>query len=439
MKEKIKAAREAGHHKIRIAVTDIDGVLRGKYISLDKLEAMDDLSFGFCNVIFGWDINDAVYDQSEKTGWQYGYPDALATLDASTWRTIPWQAGVPSMLGDLSNDPNLASICPRTLLKTILAAYEKMGIYPKVGPEYEWFNFNERPDTLTSKPKPLTPGMFGYSLLRTSMHYDFVDDLFEVCKLYDIGLEGLHTETGDGVYEAAIAYDDALKAADKAILFKSTVKEIAYRHDIMASFMAKWNPNLPGCGGHMHITLHDSQGNNLLEPNRKESAELRDQFTAGMLATLPHLMPMYAPIINSYKRYVEGSWAATSVSWGHENRTTAVRYIEKKENTRIEMRVPGADANPYLAMAAALAGGLYGINNHLQAPKAIQGNAYLENLQKLPNNLQDATEKMASSQIAPELLGKDFVQHFITTRRWEVSQYQKAVTDWEINRYFELI
>lgn len=439
MKNKIEEARKAGHQKVRIAVTDIEGVLRGKYISMDKLQGLDALGFGFCNVIFGWDINDAVYDKSEKTGWQFGYPDALATLDVETWRNIPWQNGTPSLLGDFSQDKNLSSICPRTLLKSIIAEYEKIGIYPKVGPEYEWFNFNETPQSLTSKPRPITPGMFGYSLLRTSTNYAFIDDLFEQCNSFDVAIEGFHTETGDGVYEAALVYDDALKAADKAVLFKTAVKEIAYKHQMMASFMAKWNPALPGCGGHLHITLHDENGKNLFAPDIPGSEELCSQFIGGLLKTLPDFMPMYAPIINSYKRYVEGSWAATTVSWGHENRTTAVRYIDKKENSRVEMRVPGSDANPYLAIAASLAAGLHGIKNKIQAPPPVKGNAYLENLESLPNNLHEATEIMAKSALAKELFGADFVDHFVNTRRWEVRQYLKAVTDWELNRYFELI
>lgn len=439
IKDNIAKARKEGHKFIRIAVPDIDGVLRGKYISLDKLESMEDLGFGFCNVIFGWDINDAVYDQSEKTGWQFGYPDALASLDINTWRQIPWQDNKPMLLGDLSQDPNLATICPRTLLKKVLSEYEALGLHVKVGPEYEWFNFDETPQTLASKPKPITPGMFGYSLLRTSINYNFVDDLMKLCEAYDVPLEGIHTETGDGVYEAALAYDDALRAADKAILFKTAVKEIAYKHGMVASFMAKWNPALPGCGGHMHISIHNPQGENLLEPGSGQNDELKKGFIGGVLQTLPELMPMYAPVINSYKRYVEGSWAATTISWGVENRTTAIRCIEKKNHHRIEMRVPGADANPYLAIAGTLAAGLYGIQNKLVAPDEVKGNAYLQKLESLPITLQEATDKMENSQLAREILGTDFVNHFVASRKWEVRQYLKAVTDWELNRYFELV
>jgi glutamine synthetase len=287
--------------------------------------------------------------------------------------------------------------------------------------------------------------MFGYSVLRPSQHYDYNKALFDQLTSFGVPLEGLHTETGPGVYEAAIHYDSVLSAADKAVLFKAGAKEIASQFGIMASFMAKWNQQLPGCSGHIHQSLWDEgQQRNLFydESAPNKMSHLQQHFVAGLLYCLPHVMPMYAPTVNSYKRLVEGAWAPTTISWGIENRTAAVRIINHCEKgARAELRVPGSDSNPYLAMAAALASGLYGIRNQIPLRlKMTEGNAYAaEHNLPLHRTLIDATHAMQQSTIANEILGSAFVEHFTTTRLHEWQQYSKAVTDWELKRYFEII
>jgi glutamine synthetase len=287
--------------------------------------------------------------------------------------------------------------------------------------------------------------MFGYSVLRTSLNKAFVNELIDFMEAFDIPLEGLHTETGPGVFEAAILYDDILAAADKAVLFKTGVKEIAYRHNMVASFMAKWNSKLPGCGGHLHQSLWDKDGTMNLFFNGDNKSGMNDtleQYIAGQLACLPEILPMFAPTVNSYKRIGHGDWAPANATWGFDNRTVAVRVIQgRMESARIESRVPGADTNPYLAMAAALASGLYGIKNKLKldSPETI-GNSYQnKKAEVLPANLMKATEKMAGSEIAKELFGGAFVDHFTKTREWEWRQFSSQVTDWELKRYFEII
>jgi glutamine synthetase len=262
---------------------------------------------------------------------------------------------------------------------------------------------------------------------------------------FNVPLEGLHAETGDGVYEAAIDYADILEAADRAVLFKTSVKEIAYQHGLMATFMAKWNSNLPGCSGHIHQSLWDAAGNINLFYDAGDAlnmSSLLKHYIAGQLYCLPHILPMYAPNINSYKRYVEGAWAATSVSWGNENRTAALRVINNSHiSTRLETRVPGADANPYLSLSASLASGLYGIKHKLPLTQpATKGNEYQNSgNQKFHKTLNEATDAMKSSPIARELFGDTFVDHFIKTREWEWRQFIQKVTDWELKRYFEII
>jgi glutamine synthetase len=270
-------------------------------------------------------------------------------------------------------------------------------------------------------------------------------DIFDLLGAFDVPLEGLHTETGPGVYEAAIKYSDVVEAADRAVLFKTGVKEIAYRHGIMASFMAKWNENFPGCSGHIHQSLWDAdlKSNLFFDDSRENNmSPLMEHYIAGQLYCLPHILPMYAPNINSYKRLVEGAWAPTTVTWGMDNRTTALRVLAGSSlSTRLETRVSGSDANPYLAMSAALASGLYGIRKEpsLQQRPTV-GNGYEDDQYgRLPSSLSDATKNMDESDIARELFGNEFVDHFVGTRRWECRQFAPVVTDWELKRYFEII
>ncbi len=446
----INSIKENPCIKVKIAITDIDGILRGKVVSKEKFLSIANSGFGFCDVVFGWDSGDVAYDNARFTGWHTGYPDAHACLDLLTFREVPWENKIPLVLADFCNDSgNPLSICPRGLLKSICEACLTAGMQPVFSQEFEWFNFQETPESLVAKKftniEPLTPGMFGYSMLRSSMNSDYFNHLFDFLSEFGVPLEGLHTETGPGVYEAAIAYSEVLEAADRAVLFKTGVKEIAYQHGIMASFMAKWNENYPGCSGHIHQSLWDMDFNNNLfyhQGQESEISPLMEHYIAGQLHCMPHILPMYAPNINSYKRLVEGAWAPTTLTWGLDNRTTALRVIAgNPKSTRLETRVCGSDVNPYLAMSAALASGLYGIKHQLpldQAPTV--GNGYEDKQYgKLPSSLFEATKLMQQSDIAKELFGKDFVDHFVQSRIWECRQFAPAVTDWELKRYFEII
>lgn len=442
----------SGHSsgRVKIAFTDVDGILRGKYISTEKFLSIVETGMGFCDVIFGWDAGDVAYDNAQYTGWHTGYPDAPARIDITTFRKIPWEADIPFFLGELIDKNNNPSyVCPRQLLKKVLNDAQEQGYMPYFSQEFEWFNFAETPQTACDKQfknlTPLTPGMFGYSILRSSLKNSFFNDLFEGLKNFDIPLEGLHTETGPGTYEAAIAYAPIVEAADRAVLFKTAVKEIAYRHGIMATFMAKINENLPGCGGHVHQSLWDREGKKNLfydENDPMRISEQMKQYIAGQLFCLPHILPMFAPTINSYKRLVEGAWAPTTLTWGIDNRTVALRVLAGgSKSCRLETRVIGSDVNPYLAMAACLASGLYGIKNKMELKQpATAGNGYRDySSGSLPATLHEATQLMKQSEVAKEILGEKFTEHFTQTREWEWKQHLKAVTDWEYKRYFEII
>lgn len=448
-KQIIDYVKKHPSQKVKLAITDIDGVLRGKYISVDKFLSVVDSNFGFCDVVFGWDSSDVAYDNASYTGWHSGYPDAKARIDLTTFRKIPWENDVPFFLGEFIQDDNAPlNICPRQLLRKVLGDVNKAGYSMVMSQEFEWFNFSETPQSLHDKgyknPTPLTPGMFGYSILRSTLRNDFFDAIFDNMRRFDVPIEGLHTETGPGVYEAAITYGEPLLGADRAVLFKSGVKEIGYSMGIIATFMAKYNENLPGCSGHVHQSLWDKNGKKNLfydEKSKDKMSELMKQYIAGQLYCLPFILPMIAPTINSYKRLVEGAWAPTTLTWAVDNRTVALRALpSSSKSTRLETRVVGSDCNPYLALAACMAAGLYGIKNKLKLQPATVGNGYRD-LDKgtLPRNLWDATQAMKESKVARELFGAAFVEHFAQTREWEWKQYQRVVTDWELKRYMEII
>jgi glutamine synthetase len=440
----LEELRASDATRVKVAVVDVDGVLRGKYVDKAKLLSAAEGGFGFCNVVFGWDAADACYDNAQYTGWHTGYPDATARLDLATMRRIPWEAGTPFFLGDFPE----GGVCPRRLLRGVVERARRMGFGATFGMEFEWFNFRETPQSLAAKghraPEPISPGMFGYSILRSGQSQPLFAALMDETRAFGVPVEGLHTETGPGVLEAALAPADALEAADRAVLFKMAAKDIAHRFGVMPSFMAKWNDKLPGCSGHVHQSLTDTHGRNLFHDEadpRKMSATFRS-YLAGQMACLPEILPMFAPTVNSYKRLVDGYWAPTKVTWGVDNRTVAFRAIPgSPKASRLETRVPGADVNPYLAVAACLASGLHGIEKGLELrAEPVQGSAYLDKTApRLPRNLQEATARMADSKLARELFGEAFVDHFVRTREWEWRQFQDAVTDWELRRYFEII
>jgi glutamine synthetase len=350
--------------KVKLAVADIDGVLRGKYISAEKFNSVIEKGMSFCDVIFGWDSSDVLYEKSSVTGWHSGFPDNPAVLDMNTFRKIPWENNIPFFLGELTDATGGPSpVCPRQLLKKTLKEANEMGLAPTFAQEFEWYNFAETPQSANDKQfrnlTPLTPGMFGYSILRTTLENPFFSDLFDLLKKFNIPIEGLHTETGPGTFEAAISHAGVLESADRAILFKTAVKEIAYKHGIMATFMAKINENLPGCGGHVHQSLWDlEQQKNLFynESDKMKLSETAKNYIAGQLHCLPYILPMFAPTINSYKRLALShsasgtTWSPVWKAYGDNNRTCLVRAVAG----RLEWRLPDASCNVYAAVAATL-------------------------------------------------------------------------------------
>ncbi|HEY3149510.1 MAG TPA: glutamine synthetase, partial [Dongiaceae bacterium] len=324
---KIVEARKLDH--VKLGVFDVDGVLRGKYLHRDKFFSALEGGFGFCDVVLGWDSNDQLYDNVAFTGWHTAYPDAQCRIVPATCRALPLEGDMLLFLAEF--DGEAEALCPRGLLKRVLARAADMGYAATASCEYEFFLFEETPHSVREKGyknlRNITPGFFGYSLLRASVHAEFYADLLKLCADMRFPLEGLHTETGPGVIEAAIHYADALEGADRAALFKTFVKVLAERRGWMATFMAKWSRDWPGQSGHLHISLKDKAGQPVFydadKPHRMSDA--MRWFIGGQQALMPELIAMVAANVNSYTRLIPGFWAPTDATWGIDNRTCAVR------------------------------------------------------------------------------------------------------------------
>lgn len=441
----IVSERELTH--VKVGVFDVDGILRGKYMSRAKFESALESGFGFCDVVLGWDSKDQLYDNVRYTGWHTGYPDATVRLLPDSCRTLPWEEPMLFFLGEFAGEAE--KICPRALLRRVLDRAHRMGFEVYAGFEYEFFVFRETPDSIREKHyrdlKPIAPDFFGYSVLRNSVWSDFYRALLDLGERMDFPFEGLHEETGPGVIEAAIAVDKGLAAADKAALFKTFVKVLAQKHGLMATFMAKWSPDWPGQSGHIHMSLRGTDGKPVFHnPDKPHCmSDVMRWFVGGQQRLMPELLAMIAPTINSYTRLIPGYWAPTDSAWSVDNRTCALRVIEGSPKAqRVEYRIAAADANPYVILSAALASGLCGVEHHIEPEPMVEGNAYdrkfPENL-VLPRTLWDAAQRLRSSEMARDWFGSEFVNHFAATREWEEREFRRHITDWELQRYFEII
>ncbi len=438
---------ERGLSHVKVGVFDMDGILRGKYMAREKFLSALDNGFGFCDVVFGWDSYDQLYDNVTYTGWHTGYPDASVRLLPDSCRDLPFEDNGLLFLGEFA--PPAEEICPRGLLRRVLDRAHEMGYTLYAGFEYEFFLFNETPHTVREKRyrdmTPMAPGFFGYSMLRNSVHSDFYRLLLRTCEEMDFPIEGLHEETGPGVLEAALKVDSGLKAADKAALFKTFTKVLAQRSGMIATFMAKWSPDWPGQSGHVHMSLRDEKGQSVFHDDSKP-ANISDRmrhFVGGQQRLMPELLSMIAPTINSFTRLIPGFWAPTEASYGIDNRTCALRAICGSEKSqRVEYRISAADANPYVILAAALASGMWGIENKVEPEGAVEGNAYEQKFPKrmqLPRTLWEAAQRLKKSEAARDWFGDAFVDHYAATREWEEREFRKHITDWELERYFEII
>jgi len=435
---------------VKIGGADLDGVYRGKRVAAEHfLAAVQGEGFPQCDVIFGWDIQDEVIGSLPFSNWEIGFGDIVMRPDLDTFAIVPWEDGCASVICNFyteHGDP--LPISPRFVLQRVVQGAREAGYVAKMAAELEVRFFREDQESLREKGysnlRPLNPGLNCYSIHHASIDEPVIGRVCHMLNTYGIEVEAYNREHGAGMYEINIHYTDALRAADQTMLYKSATKEIAAQMGATPTFMAKYADDLDGCGGHLHQSLWSLDGaTNVFWGAEDEHhvSRLMGNYVAGVLATLPEFMLLYAPNVNSYKRYVARTWAPTNLTWGIDNRTAALRAITSgPQSIRIENRAPGADLNPYLAFAATLAGGLHGIEKQLEASPAVRGSAYnAADAAQLPNSLPQALEAFRASELARRWFGDEFCDQYIAFREWEVERHRRAVSDWERRRYFEMV
>ena len=448
-----EAGRLIEQHRVRtvkIGAADMDGVYRGKRLSAEQFLSGAAAGFAQCDVVFGWDIRDEVIGSLPFSNWETGFGDVIMRPDLDTFAVVPWEEGSASVICDFYTEHGEPlPIAPRFVLQNVAQQAASAGYRAKMAAELEVRFFKEDQASLLAKRfddlTPLSPGLNCYSIHHASVDEPFIGHICRMLNAYGIPIEAYNREHGAGMYELNIRYTDTVKAADQTLLYKSATKELAAQVGGVATFMAKFRDDVDGCGGHIHQSLWPGAGEETSlfwdESRPHGVSPLLEQYLAGVLATLPEFMLLYAPNVNSYKRYIEKTWAPTNLTWGIENRTCALRVIGGAPGAmRIENRAPGADINPYLAFAASLAGGLHGIEKRLSPPPPTRGSAYNDtDAARLPRSLPEALELFRKSELARRYFGDPFVEQYTAMREWEVEKHRRAVTDWERRRYFEMV
>ncbi|GAB7006046.1 gamma-glutamylethanolamide synthetase GlnA4 [Nocardioides sp. AN3] len=433
-----------------VAFTDMQGRLQGKRLHGRYFaDVVVEHGTEGCNYLLAVDVDMNTVDGYAISSWDRGYGDMEFVLDERTIRRLTHLPGTAMVQCDLvwpspdgaPHSPVLQS--PRGILQRQLQRVAERGWTALAGTELEFIAFEDTYEQAwASGYRDLTPVNrynVDYSILGTSR----VEPLLRSIRnhMYDAGLdvESAKGECNPGQHEIGFLYADALTTADNHVVYKNTAKEIAAQQGKSITFMAKYNQR-EGSSCHIHLSLRGADGSLLFWDDGRRSATY-DHFVAGVLATMADFTLLYAPNVNSYKRFADGSFAPTTIAWGEDNRTCAVRLVGHGASARMENRVPGADVNPYLALAAMLAGGLHGIESELPLQDALVGNAYAlsheQGLPTVPNTLHAARELFAASEVARKTFGDEIVDHYVNMADVELAAYHAAVTDWELRRGFE--
>jgi glutamine synthetase len=424
-----------------VACTDMQGRLQGKrmhgaYFADHVLEHGTE----GCNYLLAVDIDMNTVDGYAISSWERGYGDLEFVLDPQTIRLLPHQPGAAMVQCDLVwLDHSPVRQSPRTILKDQLAKVVDRGLVALAGTELEFIAFETSyADAWNSGYRDLVPVNaynVDYSILGGSRAEPLLREIRNACYAAGMDVESAKGECNFGQHEIGFLYADALTTADNHAVYKTMAKEIAASQGRSITFMAKYNER-EGSSCHIHLSLRGADGSLVFADGDGRSA-LYDSFVAGLLATMNDFTLLYAPNINSYKRFAPGSFAPTTIAWGTDNRTCALRLVGHGPSARLENRVPGGDVNPYLALAAMIAGGLHGIEQDLELEPELAGNAYTSGRPTVPRTLADAREAFARSDVARAAFGDDVVDHYTNMADVELAAFGAAVTDWELRRGFE--
>jgi glutamine synthetase len=442
--DELRAAISAGEiDTVILAITDMQGRLQGKRLSAEFFldEVVHHYSEG-CNYLLAVDVDMNTVDGYQMSSWERGYGDFVMRPDFATMRRVPWHPATALVLADLTwldGAPVLAS--PRQILQRQTARLAERGLVALAGTELEFIVYTDSYEQAWAKNyQDLTPANgynVDYSILGTSRIEPLLRKLRNGMAGAGLYVESAKGECNLGQHEIAFRYADALTTCDNHSIYKTGSKEIAAQDGMSITFMAKANSR-EGNSCHIHLSLRDQGGAAVLAGDGPHGlSKLGEHFLAGQLAALRELTLCYAPNINSYKRYVPGSFAPTAVRWGVDNRTCALRLVGHGHSLRAENRTPGGDVNPYLAVAAMIAAGLHGIDNELPLEPAFEGNAYADQSRTVPAAMRDALELWQQSEIAAAAFGSEVVDHYANYARVELAAYDAAVTDWELRRSFE--
>ena len=426
-----------------IALTDMQGRLQGKRLSAEFFlaEVAHEFSEG-CNYLLAVDVDMNTVEGYQISSWERGYGDFVLQPDLSTLRQIPWHPGTAMVLADLRwLDGSPVQESPRQILQHQLGRLAERGLVALAGTELEFIVFADSYEQAAAKNyadlRPANGYNVDYSILGTSRIEPLLRRLRTGMAGAGMYVESAKGECNLGQHEIAFRFAEALITCDNHSIYKTGAKEIAAQDGMSITFMAKPN-NREGNSCHIHLSLRGTDGTPVLAGEGPHGlSKLGEHFLAGQLAALRELTLCYAPNINSYKRYVPGSFAPTSVRWGADNRTCAYRLVGHGHSLRGENRTPGGDVNPYLAIAAMIAAGLHGIDNELPLEPAFAGNAYSDTGPKVPHTLRDALELWEKSDLARQAFGADVVDHYANYARVELAAFDAAVTDWELRRCFE--
>jgi glutamine synthetase len=421
--------------------------LSGRFFLDDVLEGGEG-AIHACNYLLAVDMEMEPLPGYTYASWETGYGDLAMKPDLGTMRLVPWLENTALVICDVFDEDSgdLVDVAPRTILRRQVDRANAAGFTVNVGSELEFYLFKDSYDEAAAKGyrgiEPHSSYIMDYHILQTTKDEYLIRQFRNHMEGAGVPVEFSKGEFGRGQHEINLRFADALEMADRHTIYKNGVKEIAALAGRAVTFMAKWSMAEAGSSCHIHSSLWDGDGKRSLMWSDAEPDHLSDTFRfylGGLIATARELAWMFAPSVNSYKRYQLGSWAPTAVAWGHDNRTCGFRIVGAHEGFRVEDRIPGADVNPYLAFAATIAGGLYGVENQISPPPMFRGNAYeATDVPRIPSSLHEAVERFAGSEVARKAFGEPVFEHMLNTARQEQRIFDnETVTDWELARYFE--
>jgi glutamine synthetase len=423
---------------VLLAIVDMQGRLQGKRLTAAHfLDEVVEHNAEGCNYLLAVDVDMDTVEGYAMSSWDKGYGDFVMRPDLETLRPVPWQPGTALCLADLEwEDGSEVVASPRQILRRQVARLAERGWAAAAGTELEFQLFDETyEDAWRKRYAGLAPANLynvDYSLLGTARVEPLIRRIRNSMAGAGMRVENSKGECNLGQHEINFRYGPVLRTADEHAIYKNGAKEIAAQEGRAITFMAKFDER-EGNSCHIHLSLQDEAGGAVFDAE----PQIFDHFLAGLLAGMRELTLFFAPNVNSYKRFIAGSFAPTAVAWGSDNRTCSLRVVGHGAARRVENRLPGADVNPYLALSAMIAAGLRGIDERLELVPPLEGNAYDSDAPRVPDSLRDARDLFAGSELAREAFGEEVVHHYLNNARVELDAFGRAVTDWERIRGFE--